>query len=147
MKILLIEDDIKITNFLKKGLSEEGYILDTVQNGEDGIYLSEINTYDLILLDIMLPAMDGFKVCRTLRKNNISTPIIMLTARDSLNDKINGLDLGANDYISKPFAFSELLARIRVQLRTKKEISNTLRAGDLELDLVQKKVKRGGIEP
>ncbi len=143
MKILLIEDDIKITNFLKKGLSEEGYILDTVQNGEDGIYLSEINTYDLILLDIMLPTIDGFKVCESLRKNNISTPIIMLTARDSLNDKINGLDLGANDYISKPFAFSELLARIRVQLRTKKEISNTLRAGDLELDLVQKKVKRG----
>ncbi len=143
MKILLIEDDIKITNFLKKGLSEEGYILDTVQNGEDGIYLSEINTYDLILLDIMLPAMDGFKVCESLRKNNISTPIIMLTARDSLNDKINGLDLGANDYISKPFAFSELLARIRVQLRTEREISNTLRAGDLELDLVQKKVKRG----
>jgi DNA-binding response OmpR family regulator len=144
MKILLIEDDIKITNFLKKGLSEEGYILDAVQNGEEGIYLSEINSYDLILLDIMLPSISGFEVCEDLRKKGIDTPIIMLTARDSLNDKINGLDTGANDYIAKPFAFSELLARIRVQLRTKNETSVTLSAGDLELDLVQKRVKRGG---
>lgn len=144
MKILLIEDDIKIINFLKKGLSEEGYSVDVAQNGEDGLYLESVNPYDIVLLDIMLPTIDGFEVCKNLRNHNERLPIIMLTARDSLDDKINGLDIGASDYISKPFSFSELLARIRVQLRTKDISSTKLTLDNLELDLLQKKATRDG---
>ena len=144
MKILLIEDDIKIINFLKKGLSEEGYTVDVAQNGEDGLYLVGVNPYDIVLLDIMLPVIDGFEVCQKLRTSNTNLPIIILTARDSLNDKINGLDIGANDYISKPFSFSELLARIRVQLRTKDITTTKLTIDTLELDLLQKKAFRDG---
>ena len=120
MKILLIEDDIKIINFLKKGLEEECYIVDYSTNGDEGLYLASVNEYDLILLDIMLPIKDGMEVCKTLRASNIQTPIIMLTAKDGIEDKIKGLDIGANDYLAKPFSFAELLARIRVQLRTNK---------------------------
>ncbi len=144
MKILLIEDDIKIINFLKKGLSEEGYTVDVAQNGEDGLYLVSVNPYDIVLLDIMLPVIDGFEVCQKLRTSNTNLPIIILTARDSLNDKINGLDIGANDYISKPFSFSELLARIRVQLRTKDITTTKLTIDTLELNLLQKKAFRDG---
>jgi DNA-binding response OmpR family regulator len=144
MKILLIEDDIKIINFLKKGLSEEGYTVDVAQNGEDGLYLVSVNPYDIVLLDIMLPCIDGFEVCQKLRVSNKNLPIIILTARDSLDDKINGLDIGANDYISKPFSFSELLARIRVQLRTKDITTTKLTLDTLELDLLHKKAFRDG---
>lgn len=144
MKILLIEDDIKIVTFLKKGLSEEGYTVDVAQNGEDGLYLASVNPYDIVLLDIMLPLIDGFEVCQKLRTSNTNLPIIILTARDSLDDKINGLDIGANDYISKPFSFSELLARIRVQLRTKDITTTKLTLDTLELDLLQKKAFREG---
>lgn len=144
MKILLIEDDIKIINFLKKGLTEEGYTVDVAQNGEDGLYLVSVNSYDIILLDIMLPVIDGFEVCQKLRTINSDIPIIILTARDSLDDKINGLDIGANDYISKPFSFSELLARIRVQLRTKDITTTKLTLDSLELDLLHKKASREG---
>ncbi|KAB7881190.1 response regulator [Poseidonibacter ostreae] len=142
MKILIIEDDQKIINFLKKGLEEESYIIDYSLNGEEGIYLASVNTYDLILLDIMLPIKDGIEVCKTLRSSDIQTPIIMLTAKDSIEDKIKGLDIGANDYIAKPFSFSELLARIRVQLRTKNTYTTTLKIADLELDLLTKSAKR-----
>ena len=144
MKILLIEDDIKIINFLKKGLTEEGYLVDVAQNGEDGLYLVSVNPYDIVLLDIMLPSINGFEVCKKLRSFNSNIPIIILTARDSLDDKINGLDIGANDYISKPFSFSELLARIRVQLRTKELTSTKLTIDTLELDLLHKKATREG---
>ncbi len=144
MKILLIEDDIRIINFLKKGLTEEGYTVDVAQNGEDGLYLVSVNPYDIILLDIMLPVIDGFEVCQKLRTINSDIPIIILTARDSLDDKINGLDIGANDYISKPFSFSELLARIRVQLRTKDITTTKLTLDSLELDLLHKKASREG---
>jgi two-component system copper resistance phosphate regulon response regulator CusR len=143
MKILIIEDDQKIINFLKKGLEEESYIIDYSLNGDEGIYLASVNEYDLILLDIMLPIKDGIEVCRILRASNIKTPIIMLTAKDSIEDKIKGLDIGANDYIAKPFSFSELLARIRVQLRTKDSFTTTLKIADLELDLLTKNAKRG----
>ena len=143
MKILIIEDDQKIINFLKKGLEEESYIIDYSLNGDEGIYLASVNEYDLILLDIMLPIKDGIEVCRILRASNIKTPIIMLTAKDSIEDKIKGLDIGANDYIAKPFSFSELLARIRVQLRTKDTFTTTLKIADLELDLLTKNAKRG----
>lgn len=144
MKILIIEDDEKIVNFLKKGLEEESYVIDYALNGDDGYYLACVNTYDLILLDIMLPIKDGIEVCQALRKNQIFTPIIMLTAKDTTEDKIKGLDIGANDYLAKPFSFAELLARIRVQLRPKNAFSTLLHIDDLELDLLKKSAKRNG---
>ena len=143
MKILIIEDDEKIINFLKKGLEEESYSVDYSLNGDEGIYLASVNAYDLILLDIMLPVKDGIEVCKTLRADGINTPIIMLTAKDSIEDKIKGLDIGANDYLAKPFSFSELLARIRVQLRATNQNQTTLKLADLELDLLTKTAKRG----
>jgi len=142
MKILIIEDDEKIINFLKKGLEEESYTVDYSKNGDEGLYLASVNTYDLILLDIMIPIKDGIEVCKTLRDSDVQTPIIMLTAKYSIEDKIKGLDIGANDYLAKPFSFSELLARIRVQLRTKSTFETTLKLGDLELDLLTKTAKR-----
>jgi len=142
MKILIIEDDVKIVNFLKKGLEEESYSVDYSHNGEEGLYLASVNSYDLILLDIMLPLLNGIEVCKKLRVEDINTPIIMLTARDSIEDTIKGLDIGANDYLPKPFSFSELLARIRVQLRAKDSTQTKLKIADLELDLLAKTAKR-----
>ena len=144
MKILLIEDDKKIINFLKKGLEEETYTVDFSLNGEEGLYLATVNDYDLILLDIMIPLKDGMEVCQSLRASNIQTPIIMLTAKDTIEDKIKGLDIGANDYLAKPFSFSELLARIRVQLRTQNSTETVLKIADLELDLLSKTATRAG---
>jgi two-component system copper resistance phosphate regulon response regulator CusR len=139
MKILIIEDDEKIINFLKKGLEEECYVVDYSTNGDEGLYLASVNEYDLILLDIQIPIKDGMEVCRILRASNNQTPIIMLTARDSIEDKIKGLDIGANDYLAKPFSFAELLARIRVQLRINTaSVQTKLTIGDLELDLLNK---------
>jgi DNA-binding response OmpR family regulator len=143
MKILIIEDDVKIVNFLKKGLEEESYSIDYSYNGEEGLYLASVNIYDLILLDIMLPLLNGIEVCKKLREANINTPVIMLTAKDSIEDTIKGLDIGANDYLSKPFSFSELLARMRVQLRAKNSAQTILKVADLELDLLTKTAKRG----
>ncbi len=138
MKILIIEDDTKIINFLKKGLEEECYIVDYSTNGDEGLYLASVNQYDLILLDVMLPIKDGMEVCRSLRASNIQTPIIMLTAKDGIEDKIKGLDIGANDYLAKPFSFAELLARIRVQLRTVNSSQTKITIADLELNLLNK---------
>ena len=138
MKILIIEDDIKIINFLKKGLVEECYVVDYSTNGDEGLYLASVNEYDLILLDIMLPIKDGMEVCKALRTENNQTPIIMLTAKDSIEDKIKGLDIGANDYLAKPISFAELLARIRVQLRTTQTTQTKISIADLELDLLNK---------
>ena len=138
MKILIIEDDTKIINFLKKGLEEECYIVDYSTNGDEGLYLASVNQYDLILLDVMLPIKDGMEVCRSLRASNIQTPIIMLTAKDGIEDKIKGLDIGANDYLAKPFSFAELLARIRVQLRTTSTAQTKISIADLELNLLNK---------
>ena len=138
MKILIIEDDIKIINFLKKGLVEECYVVDYSTNGDEGLYLASVNEYDLILLDIMLPIKDGMEVCKALRVANNQTPIIMLTAKDSIEDKIKGLDIGANDYLAKPFSFAELLARIRVQLRTNQTTQTKISIADLELYLLNK---------
>lgn len=138
MKILIIEDDTKIINFLKKGLEEECYIVDYSTNGDEGLYLASVNQYDLILLDVMLPIKDGMEVCRSLRASNIQTPIIMLTAKDGIEDKIKGLDIGANDYLAKPFSFAELLARIRVQLRTTSSAQTKISIADLELNLLNK---------
>lgn len=143
MKVLIIEDDIKIINFLKKGLEEESYSVDFSLDGDEGFYLASVNEYDVILLDIMLPIKDGIEVCKSLRAQNINTPIIMLTAKNSTEDTIRGLDIGANDYLAKPFSFNELLARIRVQLRVKSENQTTiLKIDDLQLDLLTKTARR-----
>ncbi|MDD3055139.1 MAG: response regulator transcription factor [Aliarcobacter sp.] len=142
MKILIIEDDLKIINFLKKGLEEECYIVDSSTNGDEGLYLASVNEYDLILLDVMLPIKDGIEVCKALRASKNQTPIIMLTAKDSIDDKIKGLDIGANDYLAKPFSFTELLARIRVQLRTTNSSQTKISIADLELDLLNKTAVR-----
>ena len=142
MKILIIEEDEKIVSFLKKGLIEECYVVDSATNGDEGLYLASVNEYDLILLDIQLPVKDGIEVCKSLRDSNNQTPIIMLTAKDSIEDKIKGLDIGANDYLAKPFSFAELLARIRVQLRKTNAVLLKLSIADLELDLLNKTASR-----
>lgn len=144
MKFLIVEDDIKICDFLKKGLTEEGYNVDITHSGDEALYLTGVNSYDLILLDIMLPNVDGLNVCKILRSKNNNTPIIIISAKDTIDDKIVGLNEGANDYIAKPFSFAELLARIRVQLRQKDNTTSTkLNLADLEMDLLSKQVKRG----
>ena len=145
MRILVIEDEKKIAAFIKRGLTEQNYTVDVAPDGDEGLYLAEINPYDLIVLDIMLPGKNGFTVCQTLRQKNITTPILMLTARDDLRDKVFGLDSGADDYLTKPFAFAEFLARVRVLLRRHGgNKSTTLRVADLELDQVTHQVSRAG---
>ena len=147
MYILVVEDDRKVASFLKKGLQEESYTVDVAYDGEDGLALAMANQYDLIILDIMLPEKDGIQVLRELRTSSISTPILMLTARDSVEDKVQGLDWGADDYLTKPFAFAELLARVRAILRRgKPDLPVQLTAADLILDPVTRKVQRSGKE-
>ena len=142
MRILVVEDDIKIANFIKKGLQEESYSVDVTYHGDEAIYLAQVNPYDIILLDLMLPGSDGMDVCKSLRTKDVSTPIIMLTARSKLEDKIDGLDSGADDYLTKPFAFEELLARIRAQLRNKSQSSAIIKVGDLTIDTNKREVRR-----
>lgn len=147
MTILVVEDEIKITRFIKKGLEMEHYTVEVAYDGESALELAEINNYDLIILDIMLPKMDGIEVCRKLREKKIDTPIIMLTARNTVEDRIKGLDAGADDYLIKPFAFGELVARIRALLRREKTVSSTkLQVGDLILDPATHEVFRSGKE-
>ncbi len=147
MRILVIEDEEKIAGFIKRGLKEEGYSAVTAANGEEGYALAATDNYDLIILDLMIPKMDGLSLCRRLRSENITTPILMLTAKYAVKDKVTGLDAGANDYLTKPFAFEELLARIRVLLRKQETYTKTtLQAGDLLLDLLTHKVTRAGKE-
>jgi len=144
MKILLIEDEINIGKFVKQGLTEEGYIVDHIDNGVDGASYSISGEYDLIILDILLPGKNGIEVCKEVREYGCTTPILMLTALDSIDDKVNGLDAGADDYLSKPFAFKELLARIRALSRRPKEVMERyLKIEDLTLDTVTHTVKRG----
>jgi len=147
MRILVIEDEQKVANFIKRGLKEEGYSVDVACDGEEGYLLAKDNEYDVIILDVMLPKMDGITLCKKLRAEKIFTPIIMLTAKDSVKDKVVGLDSGANDYLTKPFSFEELLARIRVLLRKEQTATPTkLQVDDLVLDLLTHKVSRAGKE-
>jgi DNA-binding response OmpR family regulator len=135
MRILVIEDERRLCNIIKRGLLEEGYAVDTAYDGEDGEYLAETTPYDLIILDIMLPKKDGIEVCQELRLKRVNMPILMLTARDTVEDRVKGLDAGADDYLIKPFAFNELLARIRALLRREgPSKSPRLQVGDLVLD-------------
>ena len=145
MIILIVEDEKKIASFVKRGLEEEGYAVDVAYDGEKGLNLAESNSYDLIILDIMLPQKDGLTVCKSLRKVKVTTPVLMLTAKDTVEDKVNGLDSGADDYLVKPFAFEELLARVRALLRLGRSLSpEKLMVADLILDPVTHQVKRGG---
>src|SRR3989304_2717199 len=147
MHILVVEDEKKVASFIKKGLEEEHYSVDLAYDGDEGLYKLAVNRYDLIILDIMLPNKDGLEVIKEIRSKKNTTPVIMLTAKDSLENKIEGLDSGADDYLTKPFAFSELIARIRAILRRDSlEKSNILKFHDLQLDLITHKVYRAGEE-
>jgi len=145
MRVLLVEDDSRIAHFVAKGLREQSYAVDVVGSGEDALYQAAINTYDLVLLDVMIPAPDGFAVCRELRNNGQRMPILMLTARDAVEDRIEGLDRGADDYLTKPFEFRELLARMRALLRRPTSLQSArLVVADLIVDTVGQTVSRGG---
>jgi DNA-binding response OmpR family regulator len=146
MKLLLIEDDVKILSFVQKGLQEEGFIVDTAHDGEEGMYLLEQFTYDLLILDWMLPKMSGLQICQNLRAQKTLTPILMLTAKNSVEERIMGLEYGADDYLCKPFAFAELVARIRSLLRrTSYRFDETLTLDTLEVHLTKRTVTRSGI--
>ena len=144
MKILIVEDELGITKFLSKGLQEEGYEVISVDNGADGYSLAITGTPDLILLDWMLPALSGLDVCKRLRLEQINTPIIFLTAKDTVQDTIEGLRSGANDYIKKPFSFEELLERIKIQLRARSEKANEITIGNIRIIPDAYKVFRDG---
>lgn len=144
MRILVVEDERKVASFIRKGLEEEAHAVDVATTGPDAEFLAERSSYDLIVLDLMLPGKDGVEVCRALRTHRIRTPILMLTARDSLQDKVAGLDSGADDYLTKPFAFEEFLARVRALLRRGPAgDAASLRVGDLVLDRDARKARRG----
>lgn len=144
MRILVIEDDRQMVNTLKRGLTELGYAVDAAYTGEEGCELAKAVTYDLIILDIMLPGMDGIAVCLELRNSDIRSRIIMLTGRDAVTDRIKGLDSGADDYMVKPFDFGELRARIGALLRRELDnASNIIQAGNLSIDTLSRRVKRG----
>jgi two-component system OmpR family response regulator len=144
MRLLIVEDEVKMAGLLRRGLQEEGYAVDVAQTGSEGVWAGTENPYDAIVLDVMLPDIDGFAVCRQLREAGRWTPILMLTARDAVPDRVAGLDAGADDYLTKPFAFTELLARLRALMRRGAgERPAVLRAGDLALDPATRRVTRG----
>lgn len=146
MKILVVEDELKTGKYLKQGLVEAGFVVDLARNGEDGLHCALTEAYDLVILDVMLPGIDGWVVLRGIRKSGKNMPVLFLTARDHVDDRVKGLELGADDYLVKPFAFSELLARVRTLLRRggKTREPDLLRAADLELDLIRRRAARSG---
>jgi len=147
MRVLLVEDDERIAGFVSKGLRESSYAVDVVTDGNKALYQILLYQYDVIILDVMLPGTDGFNVCHEVRKSGNQTPILMLTARDAVEDKITGLDTGADDYITKPFAFEELLARLRALLRRQSKLRpSSIVVADLEIDTSARRVHRGGSE-
>lgn len=147
MRVLLAEDDQRIANFVIKGLRENAYAVDAAADGEDALYQAAINTYDVIILDVMMPVKNGFEVCRELRKKGVKTPVLMLTARDAVEDRISGLDYGADDYLTKPFEFGELLARLRALLRRSVEVRPPkIVVENLEIDTTAQTVRRAGRE-
>jgi len=147
MKILIVEDDDNILSFLKRGFEEDGFIIDSASNGIDGEYLATMNHYDIIILDWMLPNKNGIEIIQSVRDKNISTPIIMLTAKDDIDDKVFGLTTGADDYLSKPFSFKELKARAQaLYRRTISQGSNTITIQDVTIDIDAKNVKQNDTE-
>jgi len=145
MRIILVEDEKDLASIIKKGLEENGYSVDMAHDGEEGLYMAENYPADVIILDIMLPIMDGLTILKKLRAQEIKTPVLMLTAKDTVPDKIKGLDTGADDYLTKPFDFTELLARIRALMRRSGEVKESLiHVGDLEIDTATHEVRRDG---
>ena len=146
MKILIVEDEPKTGEYLRQGLREAGFVVDLAQDGLDGLHLALQGEHDLVILDVMLPGMDGWQVLQSLRKRGLHMPVLFLTARDQVEDRIKGLELGADDYLVKPFSFAELLARVRTILRRGRSGTEptTLRVADLELDLLRRRVSRNG---
>ena len=146
MRILIVEDEAKTGDYLRQGLSESGYVVDLARDGMDGLHLALTGDYDLVILDVMLPKLDGWQVLETVRRSGRDLPVLFLTARDQVEDRVKGLELGADDYLVKPFAFAELLARVRTLFRRGRNGTEptTLGAADLELDLLRRRVTRGG---
>ena len=145
MRVLLAEDEAKVAEHVRLGLSAEGYAVDLARDGDEALWLAEENPYDMLVLDVMMPSRDGFSVVRQLRRKQIFTPVIFLTARGEVEDKVQGLDAGGDDYLTKPFSIAELLARMRALMRRQRaQPVNVLRVGDLELDLVSHEARRGG---
>ncbi len=145
MRILVVEDERRLSNIIKKGLTEDGFAVDQAFDGEEGLYLAESEQYDLVILDLMLPKVDGITVCKQLRKHNHKLPILMLTARSTTEEKVAGLDSGADDYLTKPFSFVELRSRIHALIRrSHQNASPTLKIGELELDPLKHTVTRSG---
>lgn len=146
MRLLIIEDEQKTAAYLQKGFVENGFVVDLAHNGQDGLFLATNENYDLIIVDVMLPLMDGWSVVKLLRKSEKTIPVLFLTARDAVADRVKGLELGADDYLVKPFAFSELLARVRSLLRRSNPAQQleVVRIADLEIDLLRFKVMRAG---
>jgi two-component system copper resistance phosphate regulon response regulator CusR len=146
MRILLIEDEVKLATFIKRGLVAERYAVDVAKDGRSGLELAQTYQYDLILLDLMLPGMDGSEVLRRVRKENSSVPVLILSARDTVQDKVTNMETGADDYLTKPFAFAELLVRIKALMRRGPvNRASTIRISDLELDRLSQQVKRAGL--
>jgi len=146
MRVLLVEDETAIANFIAEGLEEEGFAVDVAHNGKEGqrMALDNLEEYDILLLDWMLPGASGIEICRAVRKENTTVPVIFLTAKDTVDDVVFGLQTGANDYLRKPFAFEELLARMRVLLRSSKGEQNTFHFSDIELDVETHRVSKAG---
>lgn len=145
MRILIVEDELKLSNNIKQGLVESGFAVDQAFDGEEGQYFAESEDYDVIVLDIMLPKLDGVRICQELRKKKIKTPILMLTAKARLEEKVEGLDAGADDYLTKPFEFAELMSRVNALLRrSHNQTENTIMIKDLTIDTKAHAVDRGG---
>ena len=146
MRLLLVEDDRKIAGFIASGLKQEGFVLDLADNGIDGFHLALTEFYDTIVVDLMLPRLDGLELIRSIRREGCLTPVLILSAKDSVNDRVKGLQCGGDDYLTKPFSFSELLARIQALIRRANAVAEptTLSAGDLSMDLVRRTVSRAG---
>jgi len=146
MRVLLVEDERQIADFVARGLTEHGYSVDVAYDGDEAVYWPDVAQFDIIILDVMLPVRDGVEVCRVLRAKGVRSPILMLTARDAIEDRVTGLDSGADDYLVKPFAFAELLARIRALSRREPALTGTvLEIGDLRLDTAARAVQRAEV--